>query len=87
MIDMSDREQVGALKSNLHAVFDTPQGQEVMRFLEISCKWYSSVWDPQNPDMTLINDGKRQVIATIKTMLELSPDQIVTLASKNAVQE
>jgi hypothetical protein len=74
-----DRDQVAALKSNMHITFETPQGREVLRFLEISCGWYKSVFDPQDPNMTLINDGKRQVIAMIKTILELTPDQIVAL--------
>jgi len=79
---MTDLDDVKGLKSNIHAVFDTPQGQEVMKYLEQSCCWYRSIWDPQSPDLTLINDGKRQVLATIKTILECSPDQIVELASR-----
>ena len=80
MNSMTDKNYVAGLKSNMHQVFDTPQGKEVMKFLELTCNWYQSVWIPSSPDMTLINDGKRQVIATIKTILELSPDQIVLLA-------
>lgn len=87
MINMTDREYVAGLKSNMHAVFDTPQGKEVLRFLEISCRWYQTVFSQAGPEMTMINDGKRQVIATIKTILDLSPDQIVSIAEKetNAV--
>jgi hypothetical protein len=77
---MTDKEYVSGLKHNMHMVFDTPQGKEVLRFLEVHCCWYKSVFVPDSPDMTLINDGKRQVIATIKTILELNPDQIVLLA-------
>jgi len=80
MMSMSDINYVVGLKSNMHATFDSPQGKEVMHFLELSCCWYKSVWEPDQPDMTLINDGKRQVLATIKTILECSPDQIVQLA-------
>ena len=76
---MTDPAYVGSLKSNMHAVFDSPQGKEVMKWLEISCGWYHSVYSPQDPNMTLINDGKRQVVATIKTILELNTDQIVTM--------
>jgi hypothetical protein len=83
VIDMTDINQVRALKANCHAVFDTPQGKEVMRFLEISCRWYQSVFTPGSPDMTLINDGKRQVVATLKTILELSPEQISQLAQSH----
>lgn len=79
---MTDPDYVKGLKSNFHATFDTAQGKEVLRFLEISCCWYKSVFDPNDPNMTLINDGKRQVVATIKTILELTPDQIIALAKQ-----
>lgn len=77
---MTDKEYVAGLKSNMHTVFDSPQGKEVLRFLEISCRWYQTVFSSAGPEATLINDGKRQVIATIKTILDLSPEQIVNLA-------
>ena len=82
MIDYTDKNQISSLKSNMHAVFDTPQGKEVMAFLEQSCGWYQSIFDPSTPELTLINDGKRQVIATIKTILTLSPEQITILAKQ-----
>lgn len=82
MNKMTDRAYVSGLKSNMHSIFDSPQGKEVMKFLEQTCCWYRSVWDPASPDMTLINDGKRQVLATIKTILELGPDQIVNIAQQ-----
>ena len=82
MNNMTDIGYVTGLKSNMHAVFDTPQGKEIMRFLEQTCCWYRSVWDPASAELTLINDGKRQVIATIKTILDLSPDQIVNIAKQ-----
>ena len=81
-MDMQDKNYVTGLKSNIHACFESPQGKEVMKFLENTCCWYRSVWSPESPDLTLINDGKRQVVATLKTIMELSPDQIVALAQK-----
>lgn len=85
-MDLTNRDDVAALKSNMHAVFDTPQGKEVMHFLELSCCWYQSVWNSSDPDLTLINDGKRQVIATIKTFLELNPDQITEMVKRKEGQ-
>jgi hypothetical protein len=82
MNNMTDMDYVRSIKANLHAVFDTPQGQEVMRFLELSCSWYQPVYVPANPELTLINDGRRQVLSTIKSILELSPEQIVALAKQ-----
>ena len=81
-MDLKKREDAATLKNNMHATFDTPQGQEVMRFLEHTCCWYQSCLVPSNGELTLVNDGKRQVLATIKTILTLSPDQIVDLVKR-----
>jgi len=83
MNKMTDINYVAGLQSNMRLTFESPQGKEVMKFLEQTCCWYRSVWSPDQPDMTLINDGKRQVLATIKTVLELNPEQIVELAKKS----
>lgn len=78
-MNLSNIDEAKALKSNVSYIFGTPQGKEVMRFLEEACGWYSSIWDPQSRDLALINDGKRQVIATIKSIMRLSPEQIVNM--------
>lgn len=80
MSNMKDIQYVSALKSNFHTVFDTPQGKEVLDFLEKTCCWRQTVWNPSSPELTLINDGKRQVLSTIKTFLECSPEQISQVA-------
>uniref|UniRef100_A0A6M3K534 Bbp19-like phage domain-containing protein n=1 Tax=viral metagenome TaxID=1070528 RepID=A0A6M3K534_9ZZZZ len=80
MINLTNIEYVKDLQSNLHILFDSPQGKEVLRFLEVSCGWYESIFDPVNKDLTLINAGKRQVIATIKSLLKYTPEEIVALA-------
>jgi len=82
MKDLRDINVVREVKSNMHATFDTPQGKEVMAFLEQTCCWYQSVFVPNSPEMTMINDGKRQVLATIKTILALSPEQLVLLVKQ-----
>jgi hypothetical protein len=80
MIKLTDIDYVKGLQSNLRTSLDTPQGKEVMKFLEEACGWYQSVFDPTSKEMTLINDGKRQVVATIKTLLRLTPEEVVTWA-------
>jgi len=79
-MEMTDAKDIKDLKQNMIACFDTPQGREVMNFLEQSCGWYESIWDPQNKDRILINAGRREVVATIKTFLKQSPEHIVALA-------
>uniref|UniRef100_A0A6M3XLM2 Bbp19-like phage domain-containing protein n=1 Tax=viral metagenome TaxID=1070528 RepID=A0A6M3XLM2_9ZZZZ len=79
---LTDIRYVKDLQSNLRATFDTPQGKEVMRFLEVSCGWYESIFDPVNRDMILLNAGKREVLATIKTLLEQPAETIVAIAKE-----
>ena len=82
MINFTDIREVKAIQSNIHAVFDTPQGKDVMAFLEDACGWYESIFDPDSKDRILINAGKREVVATIKTFLKHSPEQIVAMAQQ-----
>ena len=80
MINLSNLDDVRMLQSNLRASIDTPQGKEVVLFLEEICGWYD--FSETDPDMILIKHGKRQVLATIKTLLKLNPEQIVALSNK-----
>lgn len=82
MITLRDTDYIKALQSNLRSVFDTPAGKEVMKFLEDAVGYDQSIFDPVNRDLILINDGKRQVVATIKTLLKLSAEQIYALAKQ-----
>jgi len=82
MIDLSDPKVVQALVGNMRAVFATPQGKAVMDFLEESCGWYESIFDPEDKDRIMLNAGRREVVATIKTFLKHSPDDIMRLAQQ-----
>ena len=80
MTDLKSIVAVKALQSNLRASLDMPQGKEVIVFLEEICGWYD--FEETDPNMILIKHGKRAVLATIKTLLELTPDQIVAVAQQ-----
>ena len=80
MIDLKNIDDVKGLQSNLRASLDTPQGKEVISYLEQLCGWYD--FNEVDPDIILIKHGKRQVLATIKTLIELKAEQIVALAEK-----
>jgi hypothetical protein len=80
-MNMTDLNVVKALIGNIRHCFNTPQGEEVMKFLEVSCGWYESVFDPTNRDAILVNAGRREVVATIKTLLKNTPEEIVALAA------
>ena len=78
MINLTDIEDVKAIQTNLKASLGTPQGEEVMRWLEEISGWYD-LGDTET-NIILIKQGKRQVLATIKTLLELTPAQVVAKA-------
>ena len=82
MIDLGDKAQVGALKSNIHATFDSPQGKEVMAFLEQIGAWTPSIFETMDTNEIISRDANRRLIGTIKTILSLSADQIVYLHNK-----
>lgn len=79
-MELSNIEYVKALQSNLRATLDTPQGMEVMQFLEKLCGWYE--FSETDPNLILIGHGKRQVLATIKTLMRFPAEQIVSLADE-----
>ena len=78
-MNLTNIDEVKALQSNIHATFDSPQGKEVLNFLKVSCGWYESVFDVVDKDRILINAGRREVVATILTLLEASAESIVAL--------
>lgn len=77
MIRLDNISDVKALQTNLRASLGSPAGKEAMSFLEGICGWYD--FKETDPNAILIAHGKRQVLATIKTLLELSADQVVSI--------
>ena len=80
MINLSDIDDVRALQSNVRSSLGTPQGQEVIKFLEAFAGWYD--FKDTHPDIIQIKHGRRQLLATIKTLLDCTPEQIVALAKQ-----
>lgn len=82
MINLTDLSEVKGIQSNIIVTFGTPAGKETLSFLEEACGWYESIFDPENKDRILLNAGRREVVATIKTFLKHSPEQIVAMAKQ-----
>ena len=83
MIDLKDIEVVRTLKSNLRSSLETDAGKEVMKFLEGLCGWYD--FYETDPNKILIAHGKRQVLATLKTLIDSTSDQIVALTREREI--
>ena len=54
---------------------------DVMKFLERLCGWFD--FNQEDEKKILIQHGKRQVLATLKTLLECSPEQVAYIAKEN----
>lgn len=82
MIDLSDPKQVQALKSNVHATFDSPQGKETMAFIEQIGSWYPNIMDAMDTNSIVARDANRRLIGTIKTIMSCSADQITLISQQ-----
>ena len=81
MVDMKDLAQAKRLKQDIHLVFDTPQGKDVLKWMQELGGWYPTVWDSMETNEIIARDGNRRLLGTIRTILELTPEQIVALAT------
>ena len=82
-MNLQNIDDVKGLQSNLIATFDTPQGKEVMRFIEQIGSWYPKMGDSGETNEIIARDANRRLIGTIKTMLELTPEEIVALTKES----
>lgn len=83
MIDMNDVRVVKKLKQDIHFVFDSPQGKDVLEFIKDISGWIPTKWDSSETNDIIARDANRRLIGTILTILELSPDQIVACANQS----
>lgn len=80
MINLTDVKQVKALQASLRTALDGAAGKEIMEYLEQLCGWYD--FQEVSPDRIMIQHGKRQVLATLKTLLDLPPEQVAYIAKQ-----
>ena len=78
MKSLSDLEYVKGLQGSLRTL--PIHDKDIMAFLENLCGWYD--FQETDPNLILIAHGKRQVLATIKTLMESTPEQIVALTKE-----
>jgi hypothetical protein len=77
-MNLSDPREVKAIQTMLRA---NPISEPiVMKFLEELCGWFD--FHEEDKDRILMFHGKRQVLATLKTLLEFSPEQVAEVAKQ-----
>ncbi len=73
-------EEARVLKSNCHATFESAHGKEIMKYMEKIGSWYPTMFDSGDTNDIIARDANRRLIGTLKTIMTLSPEQIVTLS-------
>ena len=73
------QDEIVALKSNIHTTFDSPQGKETMKFIEKIGSWYPNMLDTNETNDVIARDANRRLIGTLKTIMELSKEQLNVL--------
>lgn len=82
MVNLKDLDQVKGLQSNLRSTFETPTGKEAMKFMQEIGGWFPTAFDSMETNDIIARDANRRLLGTIRTILDLSPEQIVALAQQ-----
>lgn len=81
MINLTKLEDVKALQNTLR---NKPiSDPDVMKFLEQICGWFN--FSAIDTNEVLVMNGRRQIVAMLKTILENSPEVVKTLAEQIGV--
>jgi hypothetical protein len=75
-------EDAKVLKNNVHMTFETPQGKETMKFLEKIGGWIPSIYDSGDTNEIIARDANRRLIGTLKSIMNLTAEQLVTLTQE-----
>ncbi len=81
MTNLSDPKEVKTIQDSLKHV--PVWHKDNMEFFEQICGWYD--FQEDDPTQILINHGKRQVLATLKTLLELTPEQVALISQQREI--
>lgn len=56
-----------------HRLFDSPEGELVLEDMKKAHHYYDSSFNPQFPEVTAFNEGERNAVLRILTILETKP--------------
>ena len=80
MINLTDRESVKKLQNQIRLAFDNTNGEAVMEFLEQIGNWWPRLDDSNDTNAIIARDANRRLIGTIKSLMKLTPEQVVAMA-------
>lgn len=66
-------------RGNYKKTFDNPEGREVLADLRRFCRATTPTADVNNPNVTYLLEGRREVFLRISSLLQLTEDDIWSL--------
>jgi hypothetical protein len=72
---MTTKDYARQIKADVEAVFATESGKRVMELLEQIGHYNIPTWSKDSNEF-LLNEGKRQVVLTLKTIIKWPVDKI-----------
>ena len=82
-MNLTKIEEIRALKQNVHATFESPQGKETMKFIEKIGSWFPNMNDSGDTNEIIARDANRRLIGTLKSIMELSAEQIFQMTKED----
>ena len=75
-------DEIKGLQNDLRAVFNSPSGKNAMRYIERIGGWTPSMYDSSETNEIIARDANRRLIGTLKTLMELTPQQVYALENQ-----
>ncbi len=82
MVRLDNLDDVKQLKADLHQSFDSESGQRALNFIKQIGGWWPTHFDSKDTNDIIGRDHTRRVLGTIRTLMQLNPEQIVALNNK-----
>lgn len=72
-------DEAKSLKNAVHLTFESNSGKEVMAYMEKIGGWIPNLYDSGETNEIIARDANRRLIGTLKSIMNLTAEQIVTL--------
>ena len=80
-------DEIKELKNAFIECFGTKAGRKVLNHLELMGFIHTSTHVPGDSDSTSVNEGNRQMVLHIKSMIELPPDRLEEIIKAHGMSE
>lgn len=80
-----DKEAADSLKLAVRRLFETPDGQLLIEFLEECSGRFNPTYNPENQTTIILEAGRRQLVASLHNLNRLTSEQVVEYYRKDSL--